>query len=432
MADPFPEIKHVVLLILENRSFDHMLGGLPGVNGASAAWTNSDGQQSYAQAPIEHPDQDDARTVDPDPKHETANVLRQIENNNGGFVADYAAMYPGTTPAQRQKIMSYYPSGALEPLHTLAANFAVCQRWHASVPGPTWANRLLALSGTSLGRVVMPGAPNYGQPSLFFRLFQAGRSCRVYYGDTPLALLFEDQRVGDEAAGYDPRANYYPFVLFEHGAAGKEQNFPDFALVEPRYLGFAPNDDHPPHDPFNGQRLIARVYNALRANRKLWKATLLVILYDEHGGFADHVPPPTAVPPDDHHEEYAFDRLGVRVPVVLVSPWLARQVVDAPCDHSCLLRSLTEKWGLGSMGARTAQATDVLAQVQRAPAFRTDTPNKIGLDLPGDSASPELNTDHKKAVVQLAEHLDPTPGLTPRQRTENFLARGRSGTIESP
>src|SRR5258708_3027628 len=141
MADPFPEIKHVVLLILENRSFDHMLGGLPGVDGASAAWTNSDGQQTYAQTPIEHPD-DDARTVDPDPKHETANVLRQIQNNNGGFVADYAAMYPGTIPAQRQKIMSYYPSGALEPLHTLAANFAVCQRWHASVPGPTWANPL--------------------------------------------------------------------------------------------------------------------------------------------------------------------------------------------------------------------------------------------------------------------------------------------------
>jgi hypothetical protein len=74
----------------------------------------------------------------------------------------------------------------------------------------------------------------------------------------------------------------------------------------------------------------------------------------------------------------------------------------------------------------------VLAQLQRAPAFRTDTPKKIGVDLPGDSASPELNTDHKKAVVQLAEHLDPTPGLTPRQRTENFLAEGRSVSIESP
>jgi phospholipase C len=114
MADAFLEIRHTVLLLLENRSFDHMLGGLPGVNGASAAWTNSDGQQSYAQTPIEHTEQDDARTVDPDPRHETPNVLRQIQNNNAGFVADYAAEYPDTTPAQRQKVMSYYPNDALE------------------------------------------------------------------------------------------------------------------------------------------------------------------------------------------------------------------------------------------------------------------------------------------------------------------------------
>ncbi|HKW91558.1 MAG TPA: alkaline phosphatase family protein, partial [Methylomirabilota bacterium] len=330
------------------------------------------------------------------------------------------------------KIMSYYHDGALAPLHTLAANFAVGQRWHASVPGPTWTNRLFAMSGTSLGRVIMPGPPNYGQPSVFFRLFQAGRSCRVYYGDTPLALLLDDQRVGDEAAGYDPRSNYYPFPAFEQHAAGKEPNFPDFAFIEPRYVGLAPNDDHPPHDPFNGQRLIARVYNALRANAALWRTTLLVILYDEHGGFADHVPPPPTVPPDEHHEEYTFDRLGVRVPAVFVSPWLARQVVDAPCDHTSLLRSLTEKWGLGPMGARTAQATDVFAELKRAPALRSDTPRKIGLDLPPEAFSPEVNTDHKEAVVELAEHLDPTPGLTPRERTDNFLAGRAAPSIESP
>jgi len=432
MADALPEIKHVVLLMLENRSFDHMLGGLPGVDGANAGWSNSDGQQSYAQIPIDHPDQLDARVVDPDPKHETPNVLRQLQDNNGGFVADYAAAYPATTPAQREKIISYYHDGALGPLHTLAASFAVCQRWHASVPGPTWTNRLFAMSGTSLGRVIMPGLPNYGQPSVFFRLFQAGRTCRVYYGDTPLALLLDDQRVGDEAAGYDPRSNYYPFPAFEHHAAGKEANFPDFAFIEPRYVGLAPNDDHPPHDPFNGQRLIARVYNALRANAALWRTTLLVILYDEHGGFADHVPPPAAVPPDEHHEEYTFDRLGVRVPAVFVSPWLARQVVDAPCDHTSLLRSLTEKWGLQPMGARTAQATDVFAELTRAPAFRSDTPRKIDLDLPPETFAPEVNTDHKRAVVELAERLDPTPGLTPRERTDNFLAGRAAPSIESP
>src|SRR5262249_25999387 len=333
MADSFPEIKHVVLLMLENRSFDHLLGGLPGVNGASAAWTNSDGQQSYVQTPIEHPDRDEARIVNPDPKHDTFNVLRQLQNNNTGFVGNYAVTCPDTGPVQRQQIMSYYPNGTLEPLHALATSFAVCQRWHASVPGPTWTNRLFAMSGTSLGRVQMPGLPNYSQPSLFLRLFQAGRTCRVYYGDVPLALLLDDQRVGDEAAGYDPRPNYYPFALFEHHTRGRESNFPDFVFIEPRYVGAAPNDDHPPHDPLNGQRLIARVYNALRANSALWRTTLLVILYDEHGGFADHVSPPPSIAPDEHHEEYTFDQLGVRVPAVFISPWLAPQVVDGLCDH---------------------------------------------------------------------------------------------------
>jgi phospholipase C len=432
MADPFQEIKHVVLLMLENRSFDHLLGGLPGVDGASAAWTNSDGTQTYAQIPLANSDQDEARVVAPDPKHETPNVLRQIQSNNAGFVADYAAAYPATSPAQRQKIMSYYPEQALEPLHTLAATFAVCQRWHASVPGPTWTNRLFAMSGTSMGRVKMPGLPNYGQPSLFFRLFQAGRSCRLYYGDTPLALLLDDQRVGDEASGYDPRSNYYHFASFEDHAAGKESRFPDFAFIEPRYVSFHPNDDHPPHDPYNGQRLIARVYNAIRANAALWRTALLVILYDEHGGFADHVSPPPAVPPDEHDEEYTFDRLGVRVPGVLVSPWLAPQVSSALCDHTSLLRSLTEKWGLGPMGARTAQATDILSQLEWLPAPRTGTPRRLGVDLPGEAPSAELNTHHKQAVVELAEHLDPTPGLTPRERTENFLAGRAAPQIEAP
>ena len=136
MADAVPELRHVVVLLLENRSFDHMLGGLAGVAGASPAWSNSDGVRDYPQTPLEHWEHDDARIVTPDPKHEDVNVVRQLQGNNRGFVADYATEYPDTTPAQRQKIMSYYPAGALGPLHTLATNFAVCQRWHSSVPGP--------------------------------------------------------------------------------------------------------------------------------------------------------------------------------------------------------------------------------------------------------------------------------------------------------
>jgi phospholipase C len=202
-------------------------------------------------------------------------------------------------------------------------------------------------------------------------------------------------------------------------------------LIEPRYLGFAPNDDHPPHDPFNGQRLIARIYNAIRANDALWKTTLLLIVYDEHGGFADHVPPPAAVRPDDERPEYTFDRLGVRVPAVLVSPWIRPQIVDALCDHTSLLRSLVEKWGLHDLGGRAAQATDVFAALQRAPAVRTDTPRKIGLELPGESPSGAPPTSHQQAVEHLAGYIDQTPDLTPLERATRFFGGAAPG-IEAP
>jgi phospholipase C len=420
MPDSFPEIKHVVLLMLENRSFDHILGGLPGVDGASAAWTNRDEDHNeYAQTPIANWQDPEVRTVDPDPRHEEEHVRTQLENDNRGFVADYAKEYQETTREQRQAIMSYYPNGSLRPLHTLATTFAVCERWFASVPGPTWTNRLFALSGTSRGRVVMPSTLDYDQPSLFRRLFEAGRTARVYHGQVPLALLLTDQRVGEPTVDYDPSHSYYPMFLFKYLAAGDEKDFPDFVFIEPSYSS---NDDHPPHDPIRGQRLIADVYNELRANEPLGNTTLLVILYDEHGGFADHVPPPPATPPDDYNVDgFAFDRLGVRVPAAFVSPWLTPQVVPDVFDHTSLLRALTEKWGLGPLGNRTAVATDVFAQLKKAPRPRTDTPLTLDADTVPAAAPVEAQTPHQEAVEYLATQLDATPGLAPQERVDRFF-----------
>src|SRR5262249_25028042 len=104
------------------------------------------------------------------------------------------------------------------------------------------------------------------------------------------------------------------------------------------------------------QKLIADMYNAVRANEDLWNSTLLIVLYDEHGGFYDHVPPPEAIPPDDFHGEYAFNRLGVRVPALLVYPWVEPGVFHEQLDHTSLLRYLTGKWKLGPLGNRTAAA----------------------------------------------------------------------------
>ncbi len=417
MPDP---IEHVVVLMLENHSFDEMLGGLgaelPDLDGvdpsAPRGNTDKDGR-SYPQAETTAP------SVAPDPMHETVNVLRQLANDNAGFVLDYSQQYPNTTPEQRQQIMGYYPPGSLPALHELARRFAVCDRWFSSVPGPTWANRFFVHSGTSLGRVIMPagllGKPalylGYTQDTIYDRLNDRGIDWRVYFGDIPQSIVLSHQRRPENALRYRPMAELYA------DAADTRHPFPAYSFIEPKYEWPNQNDDHPPHPTARAQQLIADVYNALRGNEALWQSTLLVVLYDEHGGFYDHVSPPAAVPPDGHTEEYTFDRLGVRVPAVLVSPWVEAGVVHTVFDHTSLLRYLSDKWNLAPLTARVTQA-DSFADVIRADgAPRDDTPASLALPAEqralaaaGGAAPPEpaeaLN-ENQKSLLTFTEYIEP-------------------------
>src|SRR5262249_8330126 len=154
------------------------------------------------------------------------------------------------------------------------------------------------------------------------------------------------------------------------------------------------------------------VYNTLRSNEHLWTSTLLVVVYDEHGGFYDHVEPPVAVPPDDHHEEYTFDRLGIRVPAVLVSPWVRKGYDSTLFDHTSLLKYLIEKWNLAPLGRRVAQANNVGSLI-RETAPRTDTPAWVELSPEQlRPPAPDLEEDavaylsaHHRALAQLGQHL---------------------------
>jgi phospholipase C len=403
--------------MLENRSFDHMLGvlqaqipGLDGVPPGGPARVNLDTDgRAYPQSPSR------TRRIDPDPKHEKENVLVQLRGGNQGFVRDYSDSYPDTSSTERAEVMGFYPMDFLPALHALARAFVVCDRWFCSVPGPTWTNRLFAMSGTSQGRVKMPQGifhPNlhrYNQPSVFRRLREAGRSWRVYHGDFPLALLLEDQRT--QISGQ----HYFGMDWFAEHAAGAADEFPDFAFIEPDYLWPTTNDDHPPHDVLNGQRLLADVYNAIRAREDLWQSTVLVITYDEHGGFYDHADPPAAIPPDANVQEYTFDRMGVRVPAIVVSPWLEQGVFHDPIDHTSLLQSLTARWGLGPMGARVAAAQDLLASLPRTTAVRADTPPRIAVAARAArarrAAPPAALTENQQAIVAFSQFLETkTPG----------------------
>jgi phospholipase C len=414
-------IKHVVVLMLENRSFDHMVGSLrevfPKLDGIdpSNPGRNIDPREPtvpYFQKPTS------TTALPKDPKHDLANVRYQLDSalgRCGGFVDDFRRAYD--TPRDvTQEVMAYYDFGDLPALHRLASEFTICDHWFSSVPGPTWTNRLFAHSGTSLGRVEMPTPPfnlqlsRYNQTTLYDRLNEQGISWGIYYGDVPQSLILEHQRSPKNAIRYRRFAGG-PFTdSFEEAAAGPADDFPQFVFIEPSYF-LQQNDQHPPSDVMHGDILIARIYNALRRNETLWKETLLVILYDEHGGFYDHVFPGPAVPPDSHAEEYTFDQFGVRVPAILISPWVGRGPFAVELDHTSLLRYLTDKWQLGSLGARTAAANsfaDVILKKPRAytlPPFpEPDVPlGRAALVTP--IAPPGLN-DLQRALVGLTDVLE--------------------------
>jgi phospholipase C len=406
--------------MLENHSFDQMLGSfqtifndIEGVNPASPRTNQDKDGITYSQAVTT------ATSILHDPMHELENVLHQLENDNGSFVLDFSERYPDTTPDERQQIMAYYAPGSLSALHELARHFTICDHWYSSVPGPTWANRFFVHSGTSLGRVRMPQDPadslrhpdlylGYDQDTIYDRLNERGIPWRIYYGDIPQSLVLSHQRRAENSTRYE-----FMDVFFSD-AKGQEEHFPAFSFIEPRYFFPGQNDDHPPHTTFRAQALLGSVYNALRQNDRLWNSTLFLVLYDEHGGFYDHVSPPQAVPPDYHVlPNFEFDRLGVRVPALLVSPWVERTIIKTEYDHTSLLKYLTEKWDLGPLTERVARAQSLAAAIRTTGQPRTDTPDALPVQAVDSlseariaAAQPEPLNAHQKALISFSEHLE--------------------------
>lgn len=381
MLDP---IKHVVLLMLENHSFDQMLGCMKGIYSdlegvdPKQPGKNMDGAVACFQTPT------DARHMDLDPKHEYENVMEQIKNNNSGFVSNFAAKMPKSTAAQRKQIMQYYELDHLPALHALAREFTICDHWFSSMPGPTWPNRIFALSGTCNGRVDMPDGLEhldlsalgaYDQNTIFDRLNEARKSWKVYFHDVPLSLTLTHQRKLNNVF------RYHHISEFFRDLTGSPQTFPEFSFIEPCYQMYNQNDDHPPHDIMRAQKLIADVYNAIRSS-PIWDSTLFVLLYDEHGGFYDHLVPPTSVTPPDGKTDasnFRFDQYGIRVPALLISPWVQKGVLATQFDHTSLLKYLTTKWNLGALGDRTRSANSFEAAF--VSEKRVDTLSKIVLDV---------------------------------------------------
>jgi phospholipase C len=405
---PTDPIEHVVVLMLENHSFDQMLGGLAvkiaGLDGVDPTNLRSnpdfpDSTKEIKQAETR------ATSIATDPAHEFDDVSHQLANSGTGFVRNFAQAHPNCTSQDKQSIMGFYPAGSLPILHTLAEAFIVCDKWFSSMPGPTWPNRLFVHSGTCKGHVKMPAGvfdPNwhcYDQPTVYERLSEKSIEWSIYHDGEAQSLVLVRQLLYLD--------HYHEMDRFFADAKGPASAFPQYAFIEPGYSGNGQNDQHPPSDIMKGELLIAKVYNALRGNAELWGRTLFVLLYDEHGGFYDHVAPGPTVAPDECTREFDFKSLGLRVPAILISPWLNPGVLHQVFDHTSLLKYVTDKWGLGALGARTAQSSAFLAELLKREQARTDTPAPFENALlgPQEVTNPRVN-ENQKALISFSQMLE--------------------------
>ncbi|MDP9053090.1 MAG: alkaline phosphatase family protein [Acidobacteriota bacterium] len=351
MTQGLQKLQHIVVLMMENRSFDHMLGSLRAVDPRINGLTGKENNPDTSNEPVRVAPQAEFQSqLDPDPDHHFPAVHKQLyfgtqgppgPPSMNGFVQSYYDQQKNL--GHSRKIMYYFPKEKLPVLTTLAENYAVFNGWFSSIPGPTLCNRAFAHYGTSFGQVSMD-VFYYDKKylSIYERLTGAGHDAKIFYFDAASSSLEVVNLLQDQPALFGTFDQFLD--------ACKTGQLPPYSFVEPNYTDHESAsgaeqiacDQHPDHDVQHGEVFIAQVYNAIRQNPDLWKSTALLIVYDEHGGTYDHVPPPACVPdgfeatPDKTGVPgltFQFDRLGVRVPAILVSPWIPKStVVPGPED----------------------------------------------------------------------------------------------------
>lgn len=477
-----PKFDHLVVVMMENRSFDHMLGMLYTKDDPPPRGQTFDGLDGkYCANPISSALSGEVAVgpatsfygVHGDPNHDFANVQVQLFGRNPiptpphasmlGFVEDYQ---PNNFSASKE-VMSHFPTfGPTEPiglriLPGLAREFAVSDAWFASVPTQTLPNRSFCNAGTSNGFV--SNCQDWIKCNTNRTIFTALESrllkkelgmavWRIYHDHLDTENQFPPLTQPGlslticihwpDLQKYDQNPEYCRSIdQFEKDAAAGD--LPAYAFIEPRINGYFsqdrgwkrnPNDQHPMQDIRYGENFINRIYSAIRKNEQLRERTLLVITYDEHGGIYDHASPPVAVPAPVSPSPlpppwdatcpsipFDFTRLGVRVPAVIVSPYIpAGTVYHLPSphyiDHTAIIKTLTTRWGLDPLTPRDADAAD-LSQLLTLDEPRTDFPCLdswpdllVDLRPPNEIPANDLQRDFAHLVAR-AQGLPPPLAL---------------------
>jgi phospholipase C len=375
---PLDPINHVVVVMLENRSFDNVLGKLKPKSADFDGLTGNEINPDLSGKPVMvHTIANTGTTVPispaPDPGELFADITEQVYGTPtpttgqaptmDGFVRNFLKQ-PDVTPdlyaELASRMMHVYEPSQVPVISQLARQFAVCDRWFASAPCQTWPNRFFLHSASAGGYADNEPYHLLDNPTIFKRIGDVvgAEAWAIYYHDFPLALNLREL--------WSYPLNFFTFNTFlDDAKAGK---LPAYSFIEPRYLpgDDLPNDQHPPTGVDQGELLLAAIYNALRQSPN-WTSTLLIITYDEHGGCFDHVPPPAAAPPDaTPAQPFNFDRFGVRVPTVIVSPYIKSGVTmrapasGPPFDHTSVIATLRKRFNLGApLSKRDAVAPDL-------------------------------------------------------------------------
>jgi len=466
------EIEHVVILMLENRSFDNVLGWLydqdapqhfiphttnPEYLGLTEetlnlyvnTLKNSKGEVVYSSPPIKGlPSVAKSNLINSpkfDPNEPFENVTAQIFNGESlptmtGFLQDYASLWKESSWIEQKEdicgIMEGYTKNELPLVHGLAKHYAVSDYYFSSVPTQTNPNRAFSLCGTSEGQINngFLGKNLVYSDTLWNRLEEESpeTTWTVFWQSDFIPVIYKGPLTGTNlfaSMGRIPNLEKHFMRFNKFHELARKGTLPNISYLEPQWtlsvnvtpkeksifdeifkdedliLGFEGNDAHPPGDVRTAENLIANIYTSLTANTDAWNKTLFIIVFDEHGGLFDHIVPPASIAPDSQNQNgFNFDRYGVRVPIIFISPRIAEKTVvraenpTIPFDHTSFIATLLKwknidqsKWKMGK-------------RVDNAPTFES----VITLKQPrSDTIIPYLNEkpvyDHQNDAIQMGE-----------------------------
>ncbi|KAI5066229.1 hypothetical protein GOP47_0018853 [Adiantum capillus-veneris] len=451
-------IKTIVVLVMENRSFDHMLGWQmqlhPEIDGVTGEEfnnihilhdeTNNDANNTnkinVSTDTIYF--SKDAKYVVGDPDHGFQAITEQVfgvintkDDKSTGLtlgskplMSGFAQQAEATSPGLSKAVMSGFPPEALPIYTSLLNEFAVFDKWFASLPASTQPNRQYVHSATSHGLMsnvrseLLKGLP---QRTIFDNLYDEGLSFGIYFQSLPSTIIYRRLR----QLKYIDKFHLYSPSFKKHA---KDGSLPNYVVIEPRFFNHSippANDDHPPHNVSRGQALVKEVYETLRGSPQ-WEQTLLIITYDEHGGFFDHVPTPMSnVPSPDGIVGpapyfFKFDRLGVRVPTIMVSPWINKKtlihtpsgpIASSQFEHSSIPATVKKLFNLNSdfLTKRDAWAATFETVVASRSTPRKDCPLTLPKVTKDGNASKSADmrqnenklNEFQEDLVHLSTHL---------------------------